>query len=78
MQEHDVDVAKRIELAAPVTAERDHRQRSRGNSAPDRRADRRLENMLQKHVDQFDPQPADFPAAASVLMAQPEPVLFDL
>src|SRR4029077_6708106 len=39
---------------------------------------RSVEDVLQQHVDQFDSQGANFSAAASVLVAEPHPMLLDL
>jgi hypothetical protein len=77
VQQHDVDVAKRIELAAPVPAEGDQSQLVFGFSA--RRVDcrrRRGEDMPQKDVDEVNAAFADLAAAAAGLMLQAQAVFF--
>src|ERR1043165_1891876 len=64
MEKHDVDVAKRIQLPSPITAERDHGERNRCDRAANGGADSRLKNVLQQNIDQLDPKRADFPPAA--------------
>jgi len=78
VEEHDIDVAERIQLAPPVSAERDDRERGRrttsiANCGPDRC----VENVLEKDVDQLDAQRANVAAAATVLVPQSETMLLD-
>ena len=76
VQEHNVDVAEWIELPASITAESNDGKWGGGHVFfPD--AGRGFENVTQQHVDHFDPERADFPAASTILMAQSEPMLLD-
>src|SRR4029434_9349175 len=73
VQKHYIDVAKRIQLAPAVPAERDQRERSL--RLPDR-VRRCSKDVAQNHVHEFAAPRADLAAAATGLMFQAEPMLF--
>jgi hypothetical protein len=78
MQQHDVNVTERIELAPAISAESNQRQpnlrpaifaSSRGSST---------KNVLQQNIDELSAPRANFAATPSGLVLQPQPVLFNL
>ena len=77
VEEHHVHVAKGIELAAAVTAERDHRQ-PRNSFLFRRKARHQCKDMTQHDIEQLNAKRADFPATATRLVPQPDPMLLDL
>ena len=80
MQEHDIDVAERIELSASVAAQRDQGERAAPCAVLSRAAavTRRVKTCRNKHIDEFDSPGANFPSASSGLMFQAQPMFFDL
>jgi hypothetical protein len=78
VEKHDVDVAEWIQLAPPVPSERDDRKRGRGATPIAKGgADRRVENVLEKDIDQVDAQGANLATASTVLVPQAETMLLD-
>ena len=75
VQQHHIDIAKGIEFAPAVSAERDQRQRSL--RLTDRVGSGR-KNVSQNYVDQFATTGADFPAATASLMFQTKPMFLQL
>ena len=75
VQQHDIDIAKRIQFASAVSAQCGQCQR--GLWLPDC-AGRGRKNMSQDYIDQFAAAGANFAAATAGLMFQAEPVLFQL
>ena len=78
MQQHDVNVTERVELAPAISAESNQRQRnlrpaifasSRGSSA---------ENVLQQNIDELSAPRANFAAAPAGLVLQTQSMLFNL
>src|SRR5689334_9569518 len=79
MQEHHVDVARGIELAAPVTSNCDQAQ---GNdflpgACPGRGAGC-AKDVPQNNVDQLCAPGTNFTSATTGFMPEPEPMIFDL
>jgi hypothetical protein len=78
VEEHDIDVAERIQLTPPVSPECDDRERRRGAAlVASSGADRCVENVLEKDVDQLDAQGANLAAATTVLVPQAETMFLD-
>ncbi len=78
MDEHHVHVAPRIQFAAAVTAEREHRERLRpARRLPRARSAPRPENVAQEHIHHIDAARANFAAAAAGLVFQAQPMLLD-
>ena len=75
MQQHDIDIAKRIQLAAAVSTQCNQRQR--GLWLPHRAGSSR-KKMAQNYIDQFAAPGANFAATTAGLMFQAEPVLLQL
>jgi hypothetical protein len=78
MQQHDVNVTERVELAPAISAESNQRQRnlrptifasSRGSSA---------ENVLQQNIDELSAPRANFAATHAGLVLQTQSMLFNL
>ena len=78
VEKHDVHVAEGIELAASITAERDHGERGGGDAfGLIGKRDRGIEDVMQEHVDQLDAKRANLPSTPSVLVAEPQTMLLD-
>jgi len=78
MQQHHIDIAGRVKLAPPISAEGNERQRTFDEvtgSAYGCGACR--ENMAQENIDKIDPARADFPATAASLVFQAQSMFLD-
>jgi hypothetical protein len=79
VQQHDIDVAERIQLAAAVSSQRDKSKRGfRCARFLLRRRRRGGEGMLEQDVDQINATRTNLPAAAAGLMFQAQTVFLDL
>src|SRR4030095_11300686 len=79
MQEHHVNVAKRIELTPPISPKGNQRQGhlrvAIGASCSGRRG---IEDVSQQNINQFSAPCTDFASTDAGLMPQTQAVLFDL
>ena len=77
VHEHNIDVAKRIQLAAAVAAERDERERCRRGALVACKPRRRSEDVPQQHIDELNASRTDVTACAARLVLEPKPMLLD-
>jgi hypothetical protein len=69
VEEHDIDVAERIQLAPPVPSERDDREWGRGvTPIANGGGNGCVENVLEKDIDELGAKDANLAAAATVLV----------
>src|SRR5437667_9780102 len=79
MQKHDIDIAARVQFAAAISTQRDQTHgKVIASAAHFYRGARRGENVLEQNVDQLRAACAHLAPAATGLMAQTQPVIFDL
>jgi hypothetical protein len=79
MQQHDVNVAKRIELAPAISAKSNQRQGHLSFTiSTSRRGRCSAEDVSQQNINQFRSTRANLAPASTSLVPQSQPVLFNL
>src|SRR6266705_3126640 len=78
MQKHDIDIAKRIELAASISTKSDQCQGDARLAVSASSSCGSSEDVLQQNINKLSPPRANFSAASAPLVLQAQTVFFDL
>jgi len=78
VQKHDIDIAKRIELATAISTKSNQRKRRPRRPASASSSCGSSENVLQQNINKLSPPRADFSATSPRLVLQSQAVFFNL